>query len=223
MKFEMSVDLSSIDNVVLTKGQKKTILRRVGYVYMMIVRDRLAKGKESSGAAFAPYSKEYMQQKYRAGRLKENYWLRLTGEMLRSQNQTMSMTSGGEPMVTVGFTGTHPPQQFKLPAGVRSKRAGRKLAAARKAKLSPTSKRAPSGRRAPGGKRAPSASRYNPQKLAAKLMEPLVVVEAKGEHTPNALIAAMVNFKRPFVAISYKELDRLHKLVLKMIDSIRKA
>ncbi len=61
------------------------------------------------------YHPGYHFAKLEAGRMGENYWLRLTGKMLRSQKISVKR-KGGCLEMEVGFTGTRARSRFKARA-----------------------------------------------------------------------------------------------------------
>jgi len=80
--------------------------------YLEIQEDRIESGVDLDGVPFEPYSKRYFEQKARAGQL---HWLRVTGEMLRSQEAHVNHY-GSTTMLTVTFGGVHPAVQFQVRA-----------------------------------------------------------------------------------------------------------
>lgn len=88
------------------------ILPELAALYMELQRQRVARGQDLDGAAFKPYTPEYRMQKEQSGRMGVNAWLRLTGEMLRSQIVKYESTPGGGHRAIVEFDGMHAPVSF---------------------------------------------------------------------------------------------------------------
>jgi len=107
------VDTRALQKWALLKpGTKRKTLRKLAGHYMLLVRERVKKGLDVGGAPFRAYSPGYERRKRRAGRMKENYWLRLTGKMMRSQ-KAKYRKRGKNYQATISFEGTRPQAKFE--------------------------------------------------------------------------------------------------------------
>jgi len=90
------------------------VLFQVQAKYMLMQRSRVRRGIDVLGAPFEPYSDEYRKLKTNAGRMTmgnkkaQGFWLRLTGQMFRSQKSTIAKYSRGARLL-VAFEGMHGP------------------------------------------------------------------------------------------------------------------
>jgi hypothetical protein len=113
IQVEVTVDLSSIEALATEiENSLMSALSVVAAKYLLLQRQRIAAGKSVDGAPFLSYSPGYRNQKTEAGRMGANFWLRLTGEMLRSQIVVPGALVGSAATVSVEFEGMHAPTEF---------------------------------------------------------------------------------------------------------------
>jgi len=101
---------------------KRKAMKRVGQEFILSVVEDVNKGIDINGRAFKPYDPKYGNKKERAGRMGENFWLRLTGKMINS----MSATSDKNRTVVL-FRGQRPSVSFRNPSRAKKKKRGGKL------------------------------------------------------------------------------------------------
>jgi hypothetical protein len=116
-------DLSKIARVkkLTTHVQRQRAIKAVAGHYLYLQGERLKKGIKVDGGTFPAYEEPYRTLKEKAGRLKagkagaESFWLRLSGQMLRSQK-----VGDPEPIdgcvadtILIAFEGTQAPMKFE--------------------------------------------------------------------------------------------------------------
>ena len=120
----ITMDLSQLVNwEVVTKKEIKEGLQAAAASYMLDQRKNMRRGVDVNGAKFAKYSKRYLDLKTRAGRMSgpsgsvdnikgaSSYWLRLTGQMMRSQKVRFKIAAKGG-TATIAFEGMQAPAAF---------------------------------------------------------------------------------------------------------------
>ncbi len=214
-KLKIRVDTSEIDKAdLLPRAYRQRIMRKIASAYFLMIRKRTKKGEDVEGNTFKPYSTRYRNLKERAGRMKSNYWLRLTGELFRSQ-KTKLEEGAKSTSIAVMFDGDHHQTRFRSQR-TKSKGKGKDPKKAPKAYSQPKApkQKTPKASRAP---KAPKQTKY------ARETGPLTVTETTGKKIPNSIIAWAVDNTRPFVGVNKKELDQLHKFVVRLIRAIDKS
>jgi hypothetical protein len=111
--FSVELDPSQMaDWDMLTDQDQRGVLAKVMGWYMNKQRSNVRRGVDIHGRRFLPLSREYRDLKRRGGRLASGHWLRLSGDMFRSQ-KTIIKKRGRSMIATIEFAGTRPQYQFK--------------------------------------------------------------------------------------------------------------
>jgi hypothetical protein len=122
---DVVVDLGGLDKwEIMTEREKAGALRGVGGRYLQLQTENINRGVDMHGRPFKAYSPGYAELKARAGRLGKNYWLRLTGQLLRSQVVKI-VREAGALVAVIAFEGMHAAARFSTPRpGSRPAKAG---------------------------------------------------------------------------------------------------
>jgi len=113
---EFTVDLSELENwEVVTEKEKRAAVRAGAAEAMILIRERVKRGESLEGGSFKAYSPSYQDRKSRAGRMGQNYWLRLSGWMWRTQKVIVRRV-GDVLRGTVTFEGMRPRVKFNAAA-----------------------------------------------------------------------------------------------------------
>lgn len=112
LRWVVTVDTTRMKDWKLldARGQRRTISRSMAF-YMQIQRRRLRRGVDVHGRAFDAYDPAYRVNKDLAGRMVKNFWLRLSGDMLRSQ-KSRTRQRGRVIESKAEFTGDHARYRF---------------------------------------------------------------------------------------------------------------
>lgn len=104
----------------------RAVLEAVIAEYLRLQRKRIGAGVDQDGNPWPAYSAAYEDKKRRAGRrpYSRGDWLRLSGEMLRSQQVTYNDLGEGGVEAVVEFVGTRPAYTFKAKARRGKRRRG---------------------------------------------------------------------------------------------------
>lgn len=207
VSLNFEVDASSLDNWdIIPAEAKERALRKAAGHYMLLQRERIAKGVDVHGQPFRPYSRSYKDRKDRAGRTGKNEFLRLSGKMLRSQRIDIVM-QGNELVAVISFEGTRPASKIED--------AGRKREMARTSRSKRglvTSKHKRENRERQAWGRATRSQRGA---LKQPKRNRLVVTIDEGKMVANAVLAGHNNRIRKFIGISEAELEELTALFVK--------
>jgi len=205
LDINISIDVSQlVDWEVVPKATLKRAMQEASATYMENQRSLLRKGRDVSGASFREYTLDYWSKKKLAGRMGENYWLRLTGQLLRSQRVKVKQ---GKKFVqaTISFEGMHTPSEFTNPYD-------KKAARRKKAKWERT-KRSEAGAFEYAWGRSERVRRLERSTEAHRLTVNL----SKGEKTPNAFIAWQNHRRRPFIGMSGKTMAKVWRSFAKVV------
>ncbi len=137
MRIDVSLDLSQLVDWDLVPAKDiKEALKAATASYMLDQRKNIKAGRTVNGAPFVKYSKKYLDKKTRAGRMSgpsgsvdnikgsSSYWLRLTGQMMRSQKIHYKRFGKGY-QATVAFEGMQAPAAFMASGGKKNRAKGK--------------------------------------------------------------------------------------------------
>jgi hypothetical protein len=121
---DVVVDLGGLDKwEIMTEREKAGALRDVAGRYLQLQTENINRGVDMHGRPFRAYSPGYAALKARAGRLGKNYWLRLTGQLLRSQVVKI-VREAGVLVAVIAFEGMHAASRFSTPSRRKLARSG---------------------------------------------------------------------------------------------------
>lgn len=125
---DLDVDMSELEGWELfSEQEKKEALTAAASEAMVLMRERVAKGESLEGGTFKAYDPDYQDRKQRAGRMGENYWLRLSGWMWKTQ-KVMVRRVGDVMRATITFEGMRPRVKFNAAARQKKGQGKAKLA-----------------------------------------------------------------------------------------------
>ncbi len=112
LRWVVTVDTTRMKDWKLldSKAQRRVIRRSMAW-YMQNQRKRIKRGVDVHGQAFEAYDPAYRVNKDLAGRMVKNYWLRLSGDMLRSQ-KSRTRQRGRVIEGRAEFSGSHAQYRF---------------------------------------------------------------------------------------------------------------
>lgn len=114
LKLDIEIDPGAFDTwKLLDQKQQRQIMVKTMAWYIELQRRHIRKGIDVHGKKFKSYSPQYKRNKRRAGRL-ANSWLRLSGDLLRSQVGTEVEKRPNGWVLTREFRGTHAAYGFKV-------------------------------------------------------------------------------------------------------------
>jgi len=92
---------------------KKKVLEQAANRLALKIRQRTKQGVGFDGSTFPSYDPEYEDQKRRAGRMGESFWLRLSGDLFKSLQIKYSKAKQS---ISMYFQGQHTSYSFSGPA-----------------------------------------------------------------------------------------------------------
>jgi len=199
---------------IFNERQKRSTLKVVAAHYMLLQRQRVNRGESLAGGQFKDYSPGYRDRKTRAGRMGESFWMRLSGQMLRSQHVTIDRR-GDTLQARVFFDGTRPVAKIVDPAKRSAyRRTSRSQRGSfegdwRRGRAKREQRRARAGRGIAVGKPG-----YN-QRMASRL----TVALDSGRMVSNAQLAARNDLVRPFVGMNRREVEELIRVFKQQLFS----
>lgn len=110
---DMQMDTRELDQWrVMTEQEQRAALQDACGKYLQLEVENLNRGRDVHGSPMKPYSPAYAARKALAGRMGKSYWMRLSGDLLRSQVVKIVRDAAGL-VAVIAFEGMHAPYRFR--------------------------------------------------------------------------------------------------------------
>lgn len=202
---EITVDASDLERWELVPPKAiGDMLKIVAAEGMGLMRERVAKGESLTGGAFKTYDPDYQDRKSRAGRMGENYWLRLSGWMWKTQKVFVEKV-GDVIRAVITFEGMRPQVSIGDPA---KGSAFRRTARSQRGGFEGTWRKKEAQRRSKARAQGKATGRR------------LTVNIDKGDMVSSATVAEANDRLRPFIGFNPTEADRLAAVFSDLLDAV---
>lgn len=227
LNLNISLDVSQlIDWDLVPAKDVKKALRAATASYMLDQRKNIKAGRTVGGVPFVKYSHQYLDKKTRAGRMSgpsgsvdnikgaSSYWLRLTGQMMRSQKARFKKFGKGY-QATVAFEGMQAPAAFSDPY---KKSAYKRATRSQRGGFESTWRAKEQARKARIRTKYDTAARSQRGGLSRETERRLTVNFVPGDMQSSAFIAWQNDKYRPFIGMNGKMMNNAYRAFKAIIN-----